>query len=65
MEERIIELELRFTEQESLLQELSSVIFAQQRELEALRAQVVNLEKKLQAEPGLVDASDKDPPPHY
>ena len=65
MEERIVELELRFTEQESLLQELSSVIFAQQRELEALRAHVAVLEKKLQAEPGLVDASDKEPPPHY
>lgn len=66
MEERITELELRFTEQERLLQELSGVLFAQQRELDALRAQVVQLEKKLQAEPGLVDPSgDNDPPPHY
>jgi SlyX protein len=66
MEERITELELRVTEQERLLQELSAVLFAQQRELEALRAQVARLEKKLQAEPGLVDPSgDKDPPPHY
>jgi len=65
MEERITELELRFTEQERMLQELSSVLFAQQRELDALRAQVANLEKKLQAEPGLVDASEKDRPPHY
>ena len=66
MEERITELELRFTEQERLLQELSGVLFAQQRELDALRAQVAQLEKKLQAEPGLVDPSgDKDPPPHY
>jgi len=65
MEERITELELRFTEQERMLQELSSVLFAQQRELEALRAQVAHLERKLQAEPGLVDASEKDRPPHY
>lgn len=66
MEERITELELRFTEQERLLQELSGVLFAQQKELEALRAQVAYLEKKLQAEPGLVDSTtDKDPPPHY
>ena len=57
MEERITELELRFTEQERLLQELSGVVYAQQ---------VALLEKKLQAEPGLVDPSaDKDPPPHY
>ncbi|HEY8208935.1 MAG TPA: SlyX family protein [Myxococcaceae bacterium] len=66
MEERITELELRFTEQERLLQELSGVLFSQQRELDALRAQVARLEKKLQAEPGLVDPSgDKEPPPHY
>jgi SlyX protein len=66
MEERITELELRFTEQERLLQDLSGVLFAQQKELEALRAQVAYLEKKLQAEPGLVDpTTDKDPPPHY
>jgi SlyX protein len=66
MEARITELELRFTEQEHLLQELSNVLFAQQQELDALRARVAQLEKKLQAEPGLVDpAADKDPPPHY
>ena len=66
MDERITELELRFTEQERLLQELSGVLFSQQREMDALRAQVARLEKKLQAEPGLVDPSgDKDPPPHY
>jgi len=66
MEDRITELELRFTEQERLLQELSGVLFAQQRELDALRAQVAHLEKKVGAEPGLVDpAADRDPPPHY
>lgn len=65
MEERITELELRFTEQERLLQELSGVVFAQQRELDALRAEVAHLGKKLQAEPGLVDAGEKERPPHY
>jgi SlyX protein len=66
MEDRVTELELRFTEQEHLLQELSAALFSQQKELDALRARVAYLEKKLQAEPGLVDPStDKDPPPHY
>jgi SlyX protein len=65
LEERVTELELRFMEQERLLRELSDVMFAQQRELDGLRKQVVNLEKKLQAEPGLVDATEKERPPHY
>lgn len=65
LEGRIAELELRFLEQERLLQELSGVLYAQQRALDALRAEVAHLGKKLQAEPGLVDASEKEPPPHY
>ncbi|HVE84603.1 MAG TPA: SlyX family protein [Myxococcales bacterium] len=65
MEDRITELELRFTEQERLLQELSGVLFSQQRELDALRAEVAHLRQKLAAEPGLVDAAENDPPPHY
>ncbi|MGZ5958612.1 MAG: SlyX family protein, partial [Myxococcaceae bacterium] len=36
MEERIVELELRFTEQQRLLQELSEVVYAQGRALERL-----------------------------
>ncbi len=65
MEDRIIELEIRFTEQQATLQELSEVLVAQQKELDALRAKVGWLEKRVQAEPGLVDAGERDRPPHY
>jgi SlyX protein len=65
MEERIIELELRFTEQQALLGELSDVLYAQGKALERLEAEVAGLRERLAAEPGLVDATVAEPPPHY
>ncbi|REG20438.1 SlyX protein [Archangium gephyra] len=64
-ESRIVELELRYMQQQELLQELSEVLYAQQRELDVLRAEVEQLKKKLQGEPGLVDARQHEKPPHY
>jgi SlyX protein len=61
---RVTELELRFMEQQATLQTLSDVVYAQMRALDALTEQVELLRKKL-AEPGLVDAADKERPPHY
>jgi SlyX protein len=64
-ESRIVELELRYMQQQELLQQLNDVLYAQQRELEALRAEVEFLKKKLEDEPGLVDARQQEKPPHY
>jgi SlyX protein len=64
-EPRLRELELRFTEQQDLLQELSQVMFQQQRAIDSLSSEVRMLRKRLEAEPGLVDAKRDDPPPHY
>ena len=58
-------LELRFTEQQALLQELSDALYAQQKELDTLKAQVSLINRRLQAEPGLVVATEKERPPHY
>jgi SlyX protein len=64
-ESRIVELELRYMQQSELLQELSDVLYAQQQELGALRAEVEHLKRKLEGEPGLVDAKQQERPPHY
>jgi SlyX protein len=66
MEERIVELELRFTEQQRLLQELSDVIYAQGQMLERVEHELAALGQKLAAfEPGLVDATASERPPHF
>jgi SlyX protein len=66
MEERIIRLEERYTHQQALLQDLSDVLFAQQKTIDQLRAEVDYLKQRLQAfEPGMVDANANERPPHY
>ncbi|OJH35885.1 SlyX family protein [Cystobacter ferrugineus] len=64
-ESRIVELELRYMQQQELLQELSEVLYAQGRELEGLRVELALMKKKLEGEPGLVDAQRQEKPPHY
>lgn len=64
MEERIIELELRSMAQQQTIEELSDVLYRQQRELDALTAALHRLSQKVQ-DPGLVDAKANDKPPHY
>ena len=66
MEERIIQLEERYTHQQALLQDLSDVVFEQQKAIDQLKAEVTYLKQRLQAfEPGLVDANANERPPHY
>lgn len=66
MEERIVELELKFTEQQRLLQELSEVIWAQGQSIERLEHELAAMGQKLVAmEPGLVDATVVERPPHF
>jgi SlyX protein len=64
-ESRFIELELRYMQQSELLQQLSDVLYGQQQALDALRAEVELLKRKLDGDPGLVDARQQERPPHY
>ena len=64
-ESRFIELELRYMQQAELLQQLSDVLYAQQQTMDALKAEVDSLKRKLEGEPGLVDARQQERPPHY
>jgi SlyX protein len=64
-EQRIDALEVKYAHLEVLVQELSSVIWTQQRELDQLREHVRQLKDKSGGDPGLVDASRTDLPPHY
>lgn len=64
-EKRIAELEVRYMQQQELLQELSDVLYDQQKTLDALKAEVEVLKQKLAGDPGLVDARQQERPPHY
>ncbi len=64
-ESRLMELELRYMQQAELLQQLSDVLYTQQKSLDALKAEVEQLKSKLAGDPGLVDAKQHERPPHY
>ncbi|WP_244238504.1 SlyX family protein [Corallococcus terminator] len=64
-DKRLVELEIRYTQQQELLQELSDVLYQQGRVIDALRAEMDGLKRKLEAEPGMVDARQQERPPHY
>ena len=61
-EERLTELEIRYTHQQDLLHQLSDVLAQQGLELAALRAELAAL--KRQAEVAGVTPPN-EPPPHY
>lgn len=66
LEERVVELELRWMAQEDFLRELSAVVAEQRRELEALEKRVDRLERALrEVGAAVVPAPDDSPPPHY
>jgi SlyX protein len=62
---RLMELELRYMQQAELQQQLSDVLYTQQKTLDALKAEVELLKSKLAGDPGLVDAKQLERPPHY
>jgi SlyX protein len=62
MNERITDLEIRYTHLEQQVQELSEVVFAQQRTIDNLNKQLLELRGRVQ-EPGEAPPAEK--PPHY
>jgi uncharacterized coiled-coil protein SlyX len=65
LDTRVQELELRSMEQQRIIDELSDVVFAHQRLLDALKQALDRLAQKTSAEPGLVDPDPTEKPPHY
>ncbi len=64
MEERIVELEIRYTHQQRMLEELSEVVVAQGRTIERLTEEVTTLRARGAA--GVAEeAPEEGPPPHY
>ncbi|MBE9503391.1 MAG: SlyX family protein [Proteobacteria bacterium] len=67
MESRIVDLEMRFMQQDSTIQELNEVLISQQKQIDELSREVDLLKKQIRASsPSLIrDPSEETPPPHY
>jgi SlyX protein len=70
MQEKIIELETRYSFHEDMLRELNEVIIRQQRQLDTVSEELAQLKSQLaevsmqQSEPGVSNPQDEKPP-HY
>jgi SlyX protein len=66
-EERIVELEIRYTHQSDTIEQLSAVVRLQERAIEALRAELKALRSRQDAaaEAALAAKPPHEPPPHY
>ncbi|MBL8922392.1 MAG: SlyX family protein [Myxococcaceae bacterium] len=62
---RLTTLEERYAHLEKLVTELNEVIYRQQRDLDTLQQQVAQLRDKMGGDPGIVDPSQHERPPHY
>ena len=65
MEERLQELELRYTLQQDLLHELSDVVARHEREISALRREVEQLRSRRPGDESLLPFDPDEKPPHY
>ena len=67
VESRIVDLEMRFMQQESTIEELNKVVISHEKVIEVLTRELELLKKQVQAaSPSLIrNASEETPPPHY
>lgn len=66
LEQRITDLEARLAFQDDTIQTLSDVLFAQQRAVERLQAQLGMLARRQEEMQGRIGGEeDEAPPPHY
>jgi len=67
LKERMIDLEMRFMQQEATIQELNDVIYRQQQEIDKLRIDLERLKDQVKAGATSIirDPSEETPPPHY
>lgn len=67
MEQRLIELELRYMQQEHTIQELNEIVCQQALQIESLKHDFMTLKEQVMVMAPSVsrDSSQEEPPPHY
>ena len=67
MEERLTELEIKICHQDQTIEDLNQLVIDQQQKLENLQNEIKRLRDQATQSgvPGLLDAQQEPPPPHY
>lgn len=67
MQDRLTELEIRYTDMELTIESLQDTLFRQQRQLTAMSHRIEDLEARLRsaAQADILSPAEEPPPPHY
>ena len=67
MEDRLTELEIKICHQDQVIEDLNQLVIEQQEKLDKLLAEMKKLSDQAvnNGIPGLLDAQQEPPPPHY
>ncbi|MEQ8280435.1 MAG: SlyX family protein [Deltaproteobacteria bacterium] len=65
MEDRITDLELRYTHQQDLIEKLDAELLGANRTIDVLQKRVERLEHTLEQVLAIVDVPTNEKPPHY
>jgi SlyX protein len=67
LEEKLIDMEIRFAHQQDHIDQLDQVIYRQQQAIDLLTEKLVQLEKRMKtmAESNILKPEEESPPPHY
>ena len=67
LEEKLIDLEIRFAHQQDYIEKLDDVIYHQQQTIDKLEQKIEILQKRIKtfAESNILKPEEDSPPPHY
>ena len=67
MDQRIIDLEIKFSHQEEFIQQLNQVVIAQQDAIARMEKEILDLKRNINSEGGVQSTRSlaDDKPPHY
>ena len=67
MEQKLIDMEIRFAHQQDHIEQLDRVIYQQQQTIDQLGQRLLQLEKRLKSatEANILKPEEDSPPPHY
>ncbi len=67
LENKLIDMEIRFAHQQDHIEQLDQVIYRQQQAIDRLQEKLAQLEKRMQTvvETNILKPEEDSPPPHY
>jgi SlyX protein len=67
VEDKLVDMEIRFAHQQDHVEQLDRIIYRQQQSIDALAERLGQLEKRLKSatETNILQPEEESPPPHY